>query len=130
MDGPLFLTLDEVLLLHASRIERYGGTDGVRDMALLDSALAMPQSGFGGEYFHSDVPQMAAAYLYHIVCNHPFVDGNKRTGLAAAIVFLEMNHIDLVVDEDAEIDLTLRVAEGKATKDEVAEYFRAHIPSD
>jgi death on curing protein len=127
MDAPLFLTLDEVLQLHASRIERYGGSDGVRDIGILESALATPQSGFGGQYFHPDAPQMAAAYLYHIVCNHPFVDGNKRTGLAAAIVFLEMNGINLIADEDAEIELTLSVAEGKATKDQVAEYFRTHI---
>jgi death-on-curing protein len=127
VDGPLFLTLDEVLRIHASRIEKYGGTGGVRDMGLLESALAQPQAGFGDEYYHSDVPHMAAAYLYHIVCNHPFVDGNKRTGLAAALVFLEMNCVDLATDEDAEVELTLKVAEGKASKDEVADYFRNHL---
>jgi death-on-curing protein len=127
MNGPLFLTLDEVLQLHASRIEKYGGEDGVRDMGLLESAIAQPYAGFGGEFFHSDVPAMAAAYLFHIVSNHPFVDGNKRTGLAAAIVFLEMNHFDLIADEEAEVELTLRVARGEATKNEVADYFRRQI---
>jgi len=127
MDAPLFLTLDEVLQIHASRIEKYGGTDGVRGMGLLESALAQPQAGFGSEYYHSDLPHKAAAYLYHIVCNHPFVDGNKRTGLAAAIVFLVMNCIDLVTDEEAEVELTLKVAEGKGSKDEAADYFRKHI---
>jgi death-on-curing protein len=127
VDGRLFLTLHEVLQIHASRIEKYGGAEGVRDMGLLESALAQPQAGFGDEYYHSDVPHMAAAYLYHIVCNHPFVDGNKRTGLAAAIVFLEMNCINLAADEEAEVELTLKVAERKTSKDDVADYFRKHI---
>jgi death-on-curing protein len=78
MDHPLFLTMDEILNLHSSRIALYGGSDGVRDIALLQSAIAMPDSGFGGEFFHSDLPAMAAAYLFHIVCNHPFIDGNTR----------------------------------------------------
>ena len=123
----LFLDLDEVLRLHASRIERYGGAEGLRDRALLESAIGMPSLSFAGEYHHSDVAQMAAAYLFHLVSNHPFVDGNKRTGLAAALIFLEMNNVDLIVDEEAEIELTIRVAEGKASKEEVAAYFRAHI---
>lgn len=130
MDDPIFLTLDEVLQLHASRIERYGGQDGVRDISLLESAIAMPQSTFGGEYLHAAFPDMAAAYLFRIVSNHPFIDGNKRTGLAAALVFLDMNGVELKVDEDAEIDLTLRVAKGEATKEQVPEYFREHIIAD
>jgi death-on-curing protein len=130
MDTPLFLTLEEVLELHTSRIQRYGGLQGVRDMGLLQSALAMPGSKFGGQYHHSDNPHMAAAYLYHIVRNHPFVDGNKRTGLAAALVFLDMNGVEFVPDEDAEVEMTLKVAENQATKDDVAAYFRAHIVSD
>ena len=63
MDDAIFLNLDEVLQLHASRIERYGGQDGVRDISLLESAIAMPQSAFGGEYLHPDFPDMAAAYF-------------------------------------------------------------------
>jgi death-on-curing protein len=127
MQAPLFLTLDEVLRLHASRIERYGGIYGVRDLGLLESALAMPRSGFGGEYYHPDLPNMAAAYLYHIVSNHPFFDGNKRTGLAAAIVFLLINDCNVDADEDAEVTLTLGVADGKTSKEDVAKYFSEQI---
>jgi len=74
-------------------IKTYGGSEGLRDAGLLHSAIAVPQASFGGNYLHAGLFEMAAAYLYHIVQNHPFVDGNKRTGAAAAIVFLAMNDI-------------------------------------
>jgi death-on-curing protein len=79
-------------------VETYGGETGLRDVALLHSALAMPQSSFGGQFLHHDLFEMAAAYLYHIVQDHPFVDDNKRTGAVAAIVFLAMNGVDLDAD--------------------------------
>jgi death-on-curing protein len=84
---PIFLTLDEVLEIHEQQIELYGGSHGVRDMNLLESALGVPQATFGGEYLHPTVGAMAAAYLFHITQNHPFFDGNKRTGANAAITF-------------------------------------------
>jgi len=83
---PLFLSLDRVVKLHASLIETYGGSPGLRDAGLLNSAIAVSQASFGGELLHRDLFEMAAAYLYHIVENHPFIDGNKRTGAAAALV--------------------------------------------
>jgi death-on-curing protein len=126
MDEPLFLTLDEVLQLHASRIELYGGTHGVRDQALLESALAQPSQSFGGTYLHEDLAAMASAYLFHIVQNHPFLDGNKRTGAAAAIVFLKMNDVRLIPDEAALEDLVLKTAQGAVGKSEIANYFRDH----
>ena len=88
MSMPLFLDLDHIMRLHRSLIDRYGGIEGVRDMGLLQSAIAMPQASYGGKFIHDDIFEMAAAYLYHITQNHPFLDGNKRTGAAAAIVFL------------------------------------------
>src|SRR5688500_12616354 len=89
--NPTFLTLPEALELHEESIHRYGGAHGVRDLGLLQSALAQPAATFGGQFLHPDLPSMAAAVLFHIVQNHPFVDGNKRTGAAAARVFLLMN---------------------------------------
>src|SRR5207249_5785917 len=82
-----FLTVDQVLSIHARVLAEYGGGDGVRDIGLLDSAVAMPAAAFGGQHLHDGIPAMAAAYLFHICKNHAFVDGNKRTGLAAAIQF-------------------------------------------
>jgi death-on-curing protein len=126
MSSPVFLTLDEVLALHADQIERYGGRGGIRDLALLESALGVPQATFGGAILHGSLPEMAAAYLYHIVQNHPFVDGNKRTGLAAALAFLGLNDQDLGASEDEVVDLTLGVARGEIAKSEVAVFILRH----
>jgi len=84
---PQFLKLQRVLQIHESQIESFGGSSGIRDLGLLKSALAMPQASFGGTYLHADLYEMAAAYLFHIVSNHPFLDGNKRTGTAVALFF-------------------------------------------
>ena len=122
---PYFLDFDRVVRLHRSMAETYGGETGLRDINLLHSAVAMPQSSFGGKFLHHDLFEMAAAYLYHIVQNHPFVDGNKRTGAAAAIIFLAMNGVNLDADEDGLVDITLRAAQGISTKAEIAEFFRS-----
>ena len=78
--NPIFLCLGEVVEIPRDQIERYGGSPGIRDLGLLQSALAMPAAGFGGRYLHTDLFEMSAAYLFHITQNHPFADGNKRTG--------------------------------------------------
>jgi len=123
---PVFLDLAEIVLIHQDQIRRYGGAEGILDMGLLQSALAMPPSGAGGEYFHGDIYAMAAAYLFHIVRNHPFVDGNKRVGAVAAFVFLALNGIDLDAPEDAYEELVMGVASSRVTKDEVAAFLRRH----
>ena len=111
--GVDFLTLDDVIAIHRDQIERYGGTLGIRDWGLLQSAIAMPKASFGGQFLHTDIYEMAATYLFHLVQNHPFIDGNKRVGAAAADVFLMLNDLQLVVDEDAYGDLVLSVAQGE-----------------
>jgi death on curing protein len=123
---PIFLTKDEVLAIHASRIARYGGTVGIRDNGLLDSALAAPRATFGGEYLHGTVHEMAAAYLFHIVQNHPFVDGNKRAGLAAALAFLALNDTWVSAPPDELVELVLGVARGEVSKSEVAVFLLRH----
>jgi len=126
MAAPLFLDLEHILRLHRSLIEHYGGVDGTRDVGLLHSAISMPQASYGGNYLHANLHEMASAYLYHIVQNHPFIDGNKRAGSAAAIVFLAMNDIDIDNDEQGLVDLTLTVATGQAGKAEITEFFISH----
>ena len=121
-----FLNLAEVLEIHRDQIERYGGSSGIRDMGLLQSALAMPAVSFGGSFLHADLFEMAAAYLFHIVLNHPFIDGNKRTGAVAALVFLSLNAIEIDADEDEFEKMVLDVATGQADKSAVAEFFRRH----
>ena len=122
---PLFLDLDRVLRIHRSMIEAYGGPEGIRDAALLHSAISMPQAAFGGEYLHADLFEMAAAYLLHIVQNHPFIDGNKRVGAASAIIFLAMNGVSIRADEDGLVNITVQVATGKSGKQETAAFFRS-----
>ena len=123
---PAFLSLDEVLALHADQISRYGGETGVRDLGLLQSALAMPQARFGGQWLHPTFHEMAAAYLFHVVRNHPFVDGNKRSGLICAIAFLGLNDLELAADPDALVELVRGVAEGRTDKAQVAVFLKAN----
>ena len=121
-----FLNVEDVLSLHADQIKLYGGDHGLRDMGLLESAIAQPLAGYSGEYFHEDIFQMAAAYLFHIVQNHPFLDGNKRTGAVAALVFLDLNNIEIKAPKGSLYDLTISVATSQSSKNEIAEFFRPH----
>jgi len=123
---PVFLDLNEVLRIHRDQVERYGGDPGIRDLGLLESAVAMPQAGFGGSFLHHDLFEMAAAYLFHIAMNHPFVDGNKRTGTAAALVFLEVNELEVIVSQNALVEMVLAVAQGKSDKPAIAAFLRRH----
>jgi death-on-curing protein len=122
-----FLGLEEVLALHVDQIERHGGSAGVRDLGLLESAVAAPESSFGGGYLHGSLPEMAAAYLFHLAQNHAFVDGNKRVAAAAMIMFVYLNDHDLECDEDELVELTLGVATGRSTKADVAVFLAARI---
>ena len=115
-----FLALDEVIGLHVDPIERYGGAPGVRNLGLLESAVATPKASFGGAYLHGTLPEMAAAYLFHLAQNHAFVDGNKRVAAAAMIMFIYLNDRELDCDEDELVALTLGVASGATTKAEAA----------
>jgi len=134
-----FLTLSEVLEIHANQIEFYGGSAGIRDQGLLEAALSQPEAGFGGEYLHKDIFEMASAYLYHLVQNHPFVDGNKRTGAVVAVVFLALNGYELNPELD-EINpktqqtefqkMVLSVASGEMKKPAVAKFLKKNaLPS-
>jgi death on curing protein len=123
---PTFLTMDEAIAIHKDQIHRYGGSEGVHDWGLLQSAIAMPATAFGGQFVHGDLCEMAAAYLFHIVQNHPFIDGIKRVGAAAAYIFLALNAVRLTADNDAYADLVLAVASGETSKSAVAEFFRAN----
>ena len=122
---PIFLSLDEVLEIHEQQIERYGGSSGLRDGGGLESATATPQATFGGEFLHIAIPAMAAAYLFHLCQNHPFLDGNKRVGTNAAITFLLINNWEPTFDEEELVDLVLSVATGGLSKPRVIEIFES-----
>ena len=124
MKEPVFLGLDEVIEIHHDQISRYGGLSGIRDIELLKSAIAMPAASFGGEHLHKNLYEMAAAYLFHVTRNHPFIDGNKRTGAVASVVFLLMNGIELNAEEDSLEKMVQLVAEGKTDKSAITQFFR------
>ena len=124
---PIFISLDEALLAHARMIELFGGSAGLRDIGLLQSALATSGQAFGGTYLHSFPHEMAAAYLFHVVKNHPFIDGNKRAGATLARIFLLMNDCTFDPDEIEYGDLTLGVAAGEIDKPAVVAFFKQHV---
>ena len=95
-DDPFFLSVEEVLEIQAQMLGTYGGQAGIRDRSSLESAVGMPTQTFGGELVHAGLFEMAAAYAFHIAENQPFVDGNKRTGLATALTFLRLNGVSIV----------------------------------
>ena len=124
MKAVRFLSLEQVLAIHADQVRRYGGGLGVRDLGLLKSALAMPQASFSGQYLHPTLHEMASAYLFHLTQNHPFLDGNKRIGLAAAIAFLGLNDTWLESDPAELLEMVLSVARGEIGKPEIAVFLR------
>jgi death-on-curing protein len=123
---PEFLTVGDILESHAQQIKRHGGSDGIRDVGLLESAIAQPECKFGGEYLHADIFEIAAAYLFHLVKNHPLIDGNKRIGLEAALVFLEINGHSIDASDEELVELVLQTVVGKLSKPQIAEFFRTN----
>jgi death on curing protein len=122
--SPTFLSLTEILEIHRDQISRYGGAAGIRDMQRLHAAIAMPAATYGGEFLHTDIREMAAAYLFHLVMNHPFVDGNKRVGAVAALIFLALNGYDFDAPENEFADMVMAVARGELGKVDVAIFIR------
>lgn len=122
--GPEFLTVEDVLQIHDEQLSAYGGAEGVRDRGLLESAVATPQVSFGGQYLHEGLHHMAAAYAFHVAQNQPFLDGNKRTGLVAALVFLDLNGITVFDPEERLYDAMIAVAERRMDKERLAELLR------
>lgn len=126
-DTPAFLTVDQVLAIHRRMIEEFGGDPAVRDRGLLESAVMMPTAMFGGKFLHDGIPSMAAAYLFHICRNHPFMDGNKRTGLASAEMFVLFNNMRLDATNVEVEELTIGVAAGRISKNETVDFFSKHV---
>lgn len=115
-----FLLLDHVIKIHQDQIQHYGGTPGIRDLNSLKSAVSTPSVKFDGQFLHQTIYEMAAAYLFHIVKNHPFADGNKRTGAVTAMTFLLINGYVLTVTNENLVKTTLLVAQNKLSKAELA----------
>ena len=123
------LSVATVREIHAEAIRQFGGLKGVRDENLLASAVLAPQSTFGGKSPYADLVEVAAAYLFYICKNHPFLDGNKRSAMMAAIVFLRLNAIEPKADSEQWEKLMLDVASSKITRDETTRRLRKLLPS-
>jgi death on curing protein len=119
-----FLTLKQVLTIHSDLIDAFGGIHGVRDQGLLESALAMPEATYGGDDLHPTIFDKAAAYLFHLVKNHPFLDGNKRVAAAVALTFLRANGHELTMSEDELYEFVIAVVEGNHGKEQIAKRFQ------
>jgi death-on-curing protein len=123
---PVWLDTDIVLDIHAEQLAIFGGGDGMRDLGLLESALARPLNKFA--YGETDLAALAAAYAFGIARNHPFVDGNKRAAFGAMIVFLGLNEIDLDVPPEAATAIILDVAAGEIDEDGLTHWLRDNWP--
>jgi death-on-curing protein len=115
--------------IHAEAITRFGGADGVRDSALLESAVAAPQASFGGRSPYRDLAEVAAAYLYYLCRNHPFIDGNKRAALGACVVFLRLNGVEPKPDGPEWEDLVLAIASGNLDREQATTRLRELLPT-
>ena len=124
MIEPQFLAVTDVLTIHEEQIEAYGGIRGIRDEGLLESAVMMAQASFGGEYLHADLFEMAAAYAFHIAENQTFLDGNKRTALVSALVFLDINGCLILDDEMKLYDAMIAIANKEMDKYDLADLLK------
>jgi death-on-curing protein len=126
-DACFFLTVAIVRELHIEAITRFGGSDGLRDQALLESAVAAPQATFGGRSVYGTLEEVAAAYLFYLCRNHPFVDGNKRVALGACLLFLRLNGLQPAPDGPDWEQLALEVAASRLDRDATTRRLKALV---
>ncbi|YAF93983.1 MAG: type II toxin-antitoxin system death-on-curing family toxin [Nodularia sp. CChRGM 3473] len=127
MPIPKFLSISQVVAIHQDQIISFGGTSGIRDKGLLGSALAQPQATFGGELLHRTIHEQAAAYLYHLAMNHPFVDGNRRTAFAVMDTFITLNSYSLNLSEAEAYKLVMQVVHKEISKEELSTFLELHL---
>ena len=123
----VYLSVEQVLAFHEALVGQFGGASGVRDRGALESAVARPAMTFGGEDLYGDLASKGAALMHSLVLNHPFVDGNKRVGVATAEFFLERNASTLEASDEELERLTLAVAEGKVAIEALTIWFRQRL---
>jgi death-on-curing protein len=122
-----YLVLAEVLELHRRIISQFGGATGIRDLGALESALGQPRMTFGGTDLYPTTADKASSLGYSLIANHPFVDGNKRTGHAAMEVFLLLNGLEIDASVDEQERIILQLASGKMSREAFTEWLRAHV---
>lgn len=121
-----FITIDQVLFIHDQMVKRFGGSFGIRDMGLIESAVARPQASFGGKYLYKSIFEKAAALLQSLLKNHAFVDGNKRTALTSAGLFLKINHYTLINNHTEEVEFAVSVDNGNLSVEQISKWLKEH----
>ncbi len=121
-----FLKIDQVLFIHDQMVKRFGGSFGIRDLGLIESAVARPQATFGGEFLYATIFDKAAALLQSLLKNHPFVDGNKRTALTSAGLFLKINGYKLINSHQEEIEFAVEIDNGNLTVEQISKWLKEH----
>ena len=124
MANIIFLTFEQVLTIHDNQIETYGGSHGIRDLALFESAIMRPQTTFGGKDLYPSVFEKAAILMHSLIMNHSFVDGNKRTGTVSVLVFLEINGFRVSVSQKELISISLEIASRKMNAKNVSIWLK------
>lgn len=127
MKDYIFLDFDRIVQLNRLAVKTFGGSDGIRDKGLIESAICQPQTTFGGQFLHESIYHMAAAYYFHISESQGFSDGNKRTGFLALFSFLKLNDCDLTIPDDYLWPILLEVANGKRSKEELANFLSDNV---
>jgi death-on-curing protein len=122
--NPEFLDVDDVMALHGVTLDEHGGQSGIRDRGMLESAVATPSATFDGEFLHEDLFAMAAAYAFHIAENQPFIDGNKRAAVGAALVFLDVNDAEIPEATEALYEAMIGFATRRLGKSGLAQLLR------
>jgi death on curing protein len=126
----VYLDVGQLLELHRLQLQPYGGLGGVRDRGALEAAAARPAATFGGDDLYPDVPAKTAALMHSLALNHPFVDGNKRVGAHAALLFAAANGFECVATPDELVQLTLQLAAGEIGVEALAIWFRQRLTAD
>jgi death-on-curing protein len=122
----IYLTAEQILFVHYRLLSETGGEHGVRDIGLLESAVARPRATFDRQELYTDIFEKAAALMESLINNHPFVDGNKRTGIACTVLFLKQNGISFSAKNPELEKFTLRVASSKIGLSEIAKWLKNH----
>ncbi|MFW6030402.1 MAG: type II toxin-antitoxin system death-on-curing family toxin [Halanaerobiales bacterium] len=129
MNDIKFIPKDIILFFHKQLVKIYGGSSGIRDENLLDSALEQPKATYQGEYLHDSLIKMAAAYGYHLCNNHPFIDGNKRIAFVAMDTFLQKNNLEITASEKKAYKMMIQVSSGQLSKKELTLWLEKNTNS-
>jgi death on curing protein len=127
MQKTVYLTLEQILFIHQDQIERYGGSSGLRDLSLLESAIFRPQTMFSGRDLYHDYFEKAAALLHSLIMNHAFIDGNKRTGATAMLVFLELNNINITIEQNELVKTVIQIENEKWKIEQITKWLESKI---